>query len=175
MAGALGARKGRGLWPEAAGGVSQMLISNSWLFVGTVSLGQPSTVHPACQRGLPLAGERPSSAPVWGGPSHYWLRDLPAQAAPAATASRAFPWQSPWAQAWLVRAFVAASCLHCPRLATLPGLVARSLAPLDLSCWRGEPCGWQIGKFRDASPFTTQNAGRHEELVKGSQRKARDF
>ena len=71
-----------------------MLLSSAWLVVGRASLGQPSTLCPACQWGLPVTEEWPS-ATVWGGPSYPWLHDLPAQAAPAATARRAFPWQSP--------------------------------------------------------------------------------
>lgn len=81
-----------------------MLVSNSWLFLGRVSRGQPATVRPACQWGLPFTREWPSSAHV-GWPFTPLVHDLPAPAAPAATVSR----RRPCAQAWFARAFMASS------------------------------------------------------------------
>lgn len=59
----------------------------------------------------------PVGATVWGGPSHCWLHNLLAQAAWQLQASCAFPWQSPWPQAWLALAFIC----QWPATLLLPG------------------------------------------------------
>lgn len=68
--------------------------SRAWLTLGKAPSGHLLLSTP-CARWAEAGGA------VWGGLSHCWLTTFLLRQPRQLQASCAFPWHSPWAQAWL--------------------------------------------------------------------------